>query len=79
MFILTTSFADQEKEYLRVLLLRVEGTLCGLGTCLPDFSSHTTSVKGEVGPLTVVGAVGATIGTSQLREETSEIVHQVCE
>ena len=73
------SFADQEKEHLRVLLLRIEGTLCGLGTCLPDFSSHTISGKGVIGPLTVVGAAGATIGTSELREQISGIVHQVCE
>ena len=72
------SFADQEKEHLRVLLLRIEGTLYGLGTCLPDFSSHT-SAKGVIGPLAVVGAAGATIGTSELRERISGIVHQVCE
>lgn len=75
-----SKYAGQEKEHLRVLLLRVEGALCGLGSCLPDFETHANSNDGEgSGPLTVVGSAGATVGTSELREETSKIVHQVCD
>lgn len=69
-------YAGQEKEHLRVLLLRVEGALCGLGSCLPDFDAHANST---VDSLSIVGAAGATVGTSDLRKETSNIVHQVCD
>eukprot|EP00250_Pteridium_aquilinum_P022210 c25325_g1_i2 orf=249-5699(+) len=75
-----SKYAGQEKEHLRVLLLRVEGALCGLGSCLPDFDGHANSTEGDrAGRLTVVGAAGATVGTPELREETSKIVHQVCD
>ena len=61
-----------------MLLLRIKGTLRGLGSCLPDFRSQSNAMKGVAGHLTVVGAAGATIGTSELRKVTAEILHEVC-
>ncbi|KAI5078578.1 hypothetical protein GOP47_0006249 [Adiantum capillus-veneris] len=75
-----SKYPGQEKEHLRVLLLRVEGALCGLGSCLPDFDALTRSSGGDKGgSLTIVGAAGATVGTSELRQEAANVVHQVCD
>ncbi|MCO5560813.1 hypothetical protein L7F22_014433 [Adiantum nelumboides] len=74
-----SKYAGQEKEHLRVLLLRVEGALCGLGSCLPDFITIPSSGGHKGGSLTIVGAAGATVGTSELRQETANVVHQVCD
>lgn len=67
--------AGQLKEHLRVLLLRIESTFSGLRTCLPDFSHPT----GELSIPTLAGSSGVTVGSSALREEAAEIIHQACE
>lgn len=78
-----STYSGQEKEHMRVLLLRVEAVLCGLGSCLPDFYSPpgvSNPTGGEhVCPMTIVGASGPSIASAKLREETAEIIHQVCE
>ncbi|KAH7373268.1 hypothetical protein KP509_17G047600 [Ceratopteris richardii] len=71
-------YAGQEKEHLRVLLLRLEGALCGLGSCLPDLSACACMSEADRAcSLTIIGAVGATIGTSEMRQEAANVVHQV--
>lgn len=67
--------AGELKEHLRVLLLRIEATLYGLSTCLPDFPHPL----GELPIATLAGVNGVTVGTSALREEAAETIHQACE
>lgn len=67
--------SGHQKEHLRVLLLRVESTLYGLRTCLPDFSYPA----GEFPIASLAGVAGVLIGTSALREEAAETIHQACE
>jgi proteasome activator subunit 4 len=67
--------AGQLKEHLRVLLLRIESTFSGLRTCLPDFPHPV----GESSIPSLAGASGVTVGSSALREEAAEIIHQACE
>ncbi|KAG0602531.1 hypothetical protein M758_10G020700 [Ceratodon purpureus] len=70
-----TDISGQLKEHLRVLLLRIESTFSGLRTCLPDFP-HPIE---ELSVPTLAGASGVTVGSSALREEAAEIIHQACE
>lgn len=66
--------AGELKEHLRVLLLRIEATLYGLRTSLPDFPHPV----GEAPVATLAGVNGVTVGTSALREEAAEAIHQAC-
>ncbi|GBG77688.1 hypothetical protein CBR_g24134 [Chara braunii] len=69
-----------EREYFRVVLLRLDAALWGTWTCLPDFS-HANTVKDEesVELLSVVGSIGVRVGTPSLREETAQVLHMACE
>lgn len=67
--------SGQQKEHLRVLLLRIESTLFGLRACLPDFPYP----DGEPAIATVAGAAGVPVGSSALREEAADTIHQACE
>ncbi|CAM6088632.1 unnamed protein product [Calypogeia fissa] len=70
------------KEFLRVLFLRLDASLRGVGSCLPDFymaaDSRSTDANTKQ-PLTVVGAFGARVGDRKLREETAEVLHAACQ
>ncbi|KAL3680307.1 hypothetical protein R1sor_023263 [Riccia sorocarpa] len=72
----------QGKDYLRVLFLRIDATLRGVGSCLPDFEMLP---EGEAsGPnskrrLNVIGAFGATVGDVTLRQEAAKILTEACE
>ncbi|EFJ17083.1 hypothetical protein SELMODRAFT_179234 [Selaginella moellendorffii] len=61
----------QEKDYLRVTLLRVDAVLQGLGSSLPDFQKVEHSY-------TVVGLSGVPIGDSSLRSDIAMILHKAC-
>lgn len=67
--------SGQQKEHLRVLLLRIESTLFGLRACLPDFPYP----DGEPAIAIVAGAAGVPVGSSALREEAADTIHQACE
>lgn len=69
-----TGISGELKEHLRVLLLRIEATLYGLRTSLPDFPHPV----GEAPVATLAGVHGVTVGTSALREEAAEAIHQAC-
>ncbi|XP_019430869.1 PREDICTED: proteasome activator subunit 4-like [Lupinus angustifolius] len=74
--------ADQgdEKEHLKVTLLRIESTLQGLFSCLPDFvpGSRNEMVDDSNHMFLIAGATGCTVGSTALREKATEIVHAAC-
>ncbi|GAU13463.1 hypothetical protein TSUD_127600 [Trifolium subterraneum] len=74
--------ADQgdEKEHLKVTLLRIESSLQGLFSCLPDFvpASKNGIVEDPNHTFLIAGATGCTVGTTALREKATEIVHAAC-
>ncbi|XP_061967164.1 proteasome activator subunit 4 [Populus nigra] len=75
------SDAGNEKEHLKVTLLRIDSSLQGVLSCLPDFSpssrngivedtSHTSFL--------IAGATGSSVGSTGLREKAAEIIHAAC-
>lgn len=74
----STEGSGQEKEELRVVLLRMEASLHGVRSCLPDFKGLATA-EVTAQHLTIAGAAGATVGSVQLREETANTLHIACE
>ncbi|CAI0540948.1 unnamed protein product, partial [Linum tenue] len=70
-----------EKEHLKVTLLRIDSSLQGVLSCLPDFSpASRNGIVNDPSYITslIAGATGATVGSSELREKAAEIVHSVC-
>ena len=65
----------QVKEHLRVLLLRVDASLRGARTSLPDFQLLSEDKDSHF--LTVAGAAGASVGSRSLREKTADVLHTV--
>uniref|UniRef100_A0A2C9WGL5 Proteasome activator Blm10 middle HEAT repeats region domain-containing protein n=1 Tax=Manihot esculenta TaxID=3983 RepID=A0A2C9WGL5_MANES len=70
-----------EKEHLKVTLLRIDSSLQGVLSCLPDFSpssrngivedpSHTSFL--------IAGATGSTVGSIELRVKAAKIIHTAC-
>ncbi|KAK4398681.1 Proteasome activator subunit [Sesamum angolense] len=70
-----------EKDHLKVTLLRVDSSLQGVLSCLPDFrpSSENGMVK-EAGcsPFLIAGATGSCVGSSELREKAADVIHETC-
>jgi len=73
-------YAGDEKEHLKVTLLRIESSLQGLFSCLPDFvpASKNGIVEDSNHTFLIAGATGCTVGTTALREKATEIVHAAC-
>lgn len=72
--------AGNEKEHLKVTLLRIESTLQGVLSCLPDFSP---SIRNEMiedpgPPFLIAGATGSSVGSTELREKAADIIHAAC-
>ncbi|KAJ7961002.1 proteasome activator subunit 4-like [Quillaja saponaria] len=70
-----------EKEHLKVTLLRIESSLQGVLPCLPDFipSSKNWMAKDSVhASFFIAGATGPTVGSTALREKAAKIVHKAC-
>ncbi|KAJ7963489.1 proteasome activator subunit 4-like [Quillaja saponaria] len=70
-----------EKEHLKVTLLRIESSLQGVFSCLPDFipsSKNGTAEDSGHASFFIAGATGPTVGSTALREKAAEIVHEVC-
>ncbi|CAI8596807.1 unnamed protein product [Vicia faba] len=78
----TKIHADQgdEKEHLKVTLLRIESSLQGLFSCLPDFvpDSRNGMVEDPKNIFLIAGATGCTVGTTGLREKATETIHAAC-
>ncbi|XP_057765375.1 proteasome activator subunit 4 isoform X2 [Salvia miltiorrhiza] len=70
-----------EKDHLKVTLLRVDSSLQGVLSCLPDFrpSSENGMVK-EAGtsPFLIAGATGSCVGSTELRQKAANVIHETC-
>ncbi|KAE8725691.1 Proteasome activator subunit 4 [Hibiscus syriacus] len=67
-----------EKEHLKVTLLRIDSCLQGVLSCLPDFSppSRNGMIQDSSYPsFLIAGATGARVGSTQLREKAAEVIH----
>lgn len=68
-------FSGQVKEHFRVLLLRVDASLRGVRSSLRDFEPPSEEYIDTT--LAVAGAVGASVGSSKLREKTADTLQFV--
>ncbi|XP_042004596.1 proteasome activator subunit 4-like [Salvia splendens] len=70
-----------EKDHFKVTLLRVDSSLQGVLSCLPDFrpSSENGMVK-EAGasPFLIAGATGSCVGSTELRQKAANVIHETC-
>ncbi|KAM1341287.1 hypothetical protein ACFX2F_005761 [Malus domestica] len=70
-----------EKEHLKVTLLRIDSSLQGVLSCLPDFapsSRNGTVEHPNHAAFLIAGATGSTVGTTKLREKAADIIHAAC-
>ncbi|XP_074292973.1 proteasome activator subunit 4-like isoform X2 [Silene latifolia] len=68
-----------EKEHLKVTLLRIDSSLQGILSCMPDFIPSFTNKKAEDSVeslFLVAGAAGAVVGSSEMRVRAAEIIHE---
>ncbi|GMH05877.1 hypothetical protein Nepgr_007717 [Nepenthes gracilis] len=72
--------AGNEKDHLKVTLLRIDSSLQGVLSCLPDFSPSFMNGKIEDrhSLFLIAGAIGSKVGSPELRERASEIMHTAC-
>ncbi|XP_030510488.2 proteasome activator subunit 4 [Cannabis sativa] len=77
----THSDTGDEKEHLKVTLLRIDSSLQGVLSCLPDFipsSRNKMVVDQEHISFLLAGATGSTVGSIALREKAADIIHTAC-
>ncbi|KAI4388556.1 hypothetical protein MLD38_000875 [Melastoma candidum] len=69
-----------EKDHLKVTLLRIESSLQGVSSCLPDFIPSPRNGMGQDSGLSflIAGATGSKVGSTLLREKAAEIMHAAC-
>uniref|UniRef100_A0A6N2L9H7 Proteasome activator Blm10 middle HEAT repeats region domain-containing protein n=1 Tax=Salix viminalis TaxID=40686 RepID=A0A6N2L9H7_SALVM len=70
-----------EKEHLKVTLLRIDSSLQGVLSCLPDFSpSSRNGIVKDASHISflIAGATGSSVGSAGLREKAVEIMHAAC-
>ncbi|GAB4849826.1 hypothetical protein Ancab_004625 [Ancistrocladus abbreviatus] len=73
--------AGNEKDHLKVTLLRIDSSLQGVLSCLPDFSPSFMNGKMEdLGHdlFLLAGSIGSNVGCSEMRERAAEIMHTAC-
>lgn len=59
-------------------LLRIDSTLQGVLSCLPDFRpSPKHDMVGDL-PFFIAGASGSSVGSAEIRERTAETIHAAC-
>ena len=64
-----------EKDHLKVTLLRIDSSLQGVLSCLPDFIPSFKNGKVENPPFLIAGSTGSVVGSTKLREKAANIVH----
>lgn len=64
-----------EKDHLKVTLLRIDSSLQGVLSCLPDFIPSFKNGKVENPPFLIAGATGVSVGSTRLREKAANIIH----
>lgn len=70
-----------EKEHLKVTLLRIDSSLQGVLSCLPDFvPSNRNGMVGDPSLISflIAGATGSVVGSTQLREKAADVMHITC-
>ncbi|KAK6947150.1 Proteasome activator Blm10, mid region [Dillenia turbinata] len=70
-----------EKDHLKVTLLRIDSSLQGVLSCLPDFTPSSRNGRIENQGLSnfyIAGAIGSKVGSTELREKAAEIIHATC-
>ncbi|KAA8527119.1 hypothetical protein F0562_008652 [Nyssa sinensis] len=70
-----------EKEHLKVTLLRLDSSLQGVLSCLPDFKpSSRNGMVEDPGHMDfiIAGATGSIVGSTELREKAAEIIRAAC-
>lgn len=75
------SESGYEKQLLRVILLQIDASLQGARSCLPDFHPQQGDAKhdGEKYSTSYIsGASGVCIGSTELREESADVVDFAC-
>ncbi|CAK7323879.1 unnamed protein product [Dovyalis caffra] len=75
------SDAGNEKEHLKVTLLRIDSSLQGVLSCLPDFSpSSRNGIVEDTNHTSflIAGATGSSVGSAGLREKAAEVIHAAC-
>ena len=79
-FSVLSGASAEEKEHLRVLLLRVNSSLRGIRSCLPDFRECQVGLVDvqHVQPYFIAGSSGACVGSVELREEAAVTLHLCC-
>ncbi|KAI0501736.1 hypothetical protein KFK09_016681 [Dendrobium nobile] len=73
--------AGNEKELLKVTLLRIYSSLQGVMSCLPEMrpSLRSTSITDQdYNFFLIAGAVGSPVGNSEMRERAAQQVHVAC-
>ncbi|PKA50502.1 hypothetical protein AXF42_Ash013716 [Apostasia shenzhenica] len=70
-----------EKEHLKVTLLRIYSSLQGVMTCLPDMRP-SQRCKGmndqDYSFFLIAGAAGSPVGSSEMREKAAQQIHMAC-
>ena len=61
-------------------LLRVDSSLQGVLSCLPDFRPSRNGMVEDQGHISflIAGSTGARVGSVELRERAAEIIHTAC-
>ncbi|CAA7016339.1 unnamed protein product [Microthlaspi erraticum] len=72
------SDAGDEKTHLKVTLLRIDSTLQGVLSCLPDFRPSPRHDMVEDLPFFIAGASGSCVGSAEIREKTAATIHAAC-
>nr|XP_009762109.1 PREDICTED: proteasome activator subunit 4 isoform X1 [Nicotiana sylvestris] len=71
-----------EKEHLKVTLLRIDSSLQGVLSCLPDFRPSCRNGMAEEQsdfPFLIAGATGSCVGTMELRAKAADVIHATCQ
>ncbi|KQK18511.1 hypothetical protein BRADI_1g42980v3 [Brachypodium distachyon] len=74
------SETGDEKEHLKVTLLRIHSALQGVMSCLPEMRPSYKDDKSKVveSNFFIAGSSGSTVGSSEMREKAAEFVHVAC-
>ncbi|KAG0467335.1 hypothetical protein HPP92_018915 [Vanilla planifolia] len=73
--------AGNEKEHLKVTLLRIYSSLQGVMSCLPDMRpSHISKGIIDQGKsfFLIAGSVGSVVGCPEMRETAAQYIHVTC-
>ncbi|VAI73240.1 unnamed protein product [Triticum turgidum subsp. durum] len=74
------SETGDEKEHLKITLLRIHSALQGVMSCLPELRPSYKDGRSKVvePSFFIAGSSGSTVGSSEMREKAAELVHIAC-